>query len=58
VVVAEGIETAEQRELLAGLGSPLCQGFLFSPALPPDEVAALITRARKAPPLQPSTRTA
>ena len=58
VVVAEGIETAEQRELLAGLGSPLCQGFLFSPALPPEEVAALIISARRAPPLQPSTRTA
>jgi diguanylate cyclase (GGDEF)-like protein/PAS domain S-box-containing protein len=56
VVVAEGIETAEQRALLAGLGSPLCQGFLFSPALPPDELADLITRTRKSPPLQPTSR--
>jgi diguanylate cyclase (GGDEF)-like protein/PAS domain S-box-containing protein len=56
VVVAEGIETAEQRALLAGLGNPLCQGFLFSPALPPGEVAALITMARRSPPLQPTRR--
>lgn len=37
-VVAEGIETAEQLELLHSLGVPLGQGFLFSAALPIDEL--------------------
>ena len=34
-VVAEGIETAEQRELLMAMGYTLGQGYLFSPALEP-----------------------
>jgi sensor c-di-GMP phosphodiesterase-like protein len=34
-VVAEGIETWQQRTLLAGLGVEMGQGYLFSPALPP-----------------------
>jgi diguanylate cyclase (GGDEF)-like protein/PAS domain S-box-containing protein len=54
LVVAEGIETVEQRELLVQLGNPLCQGYLFSPPVPADEVAQLIMSARDAHPLQPA----
>ncbi|MDP3858886.1 MAG: sensor domain-containing phosphodiesterase [Stagnimonas sp.] len=36
-VVAEGVETEEQSQRLRYMGCPLQQGFLFSPALPPEE---------------------
>lgn len=36
-VTAEGVETKEQREFLAGLGCDLYQGFLFSKPIPIDE---------------------
>lgn len=35
VVVAEGIETAEERDVLASLGCELLQGFLFARPAPP-----------------------
>jgi len=35
-VVAEGVETEEQRQFLIENGSPVLQGYLFSPALPAD----------------------
>jgi diguanylate cyclase (GGDEF)-like protein len=38
-VVAEGVETEQVREQLAGLGCDLAQGFHFSKALPPEEMA-------------------
>ncbi|MFB7057437.1 EAL domain-containing protein [Streptomyces vinaceus] len=41
-VLAEGVETAETQELLEGMGVALFQGWLFSAALPPDEVTAWI----------------
>ena len=41
-VVAEGVETAEQLAELRALGCEYAQGFFFSPALPPDELAALL----------------
>jgi EAL domain-containing protein (putative c-di-GMP-specific phosphodiesterase class I) len=41
-VVAEGVETAEQREVLARLGCPLVQGSSYSVALPLDELGALL----------------
>jgi diguanylate cyclase (GGDEF)-like protein len=44
-VVAEGIETEEQRELLLGLGCLCGQGYLFAPALEPDELGRLLARA-------------
>jgi len=36
-VIAEGVETVEQRDLLAGLDCHLFQGFLFSRAVPAEE---------------------
>ncbi len=33
-LIAEGVETAEQAELLRGLGCVAAQGFLYAPALP------------------------
>ena len=43
-VVAEGVETEQQMALLADLGCPLAQGFLFSPAVEADEAKALVAR--------------
>jgi diguanylate cyclase (GGDEF)-like protein/PAS domain S-box-containing protein len=45
-VVAEGVETEEQRALLEDLGCPLAQGFLFSPAV--DGETALLLLAAEA----------
>jgi len=36
-VIAEGVETVEQLHMLREWGSQECQGFLFSPAIAPDE---------------------
>jgi EAL domain-containing protein (putative c-di-GMP-specific phosphodiesterase class I) len=38
-VVAEGVETAQQLEVLRELDCDRYQGFVFSPALPPEEFA-------------------
>ena len=35
-VVAEGVETEGQREVLKALGCDVVQGYLFAPALPPE----------------------
>ncbi len=42
-VVAEGIETSEQLDLLTRLGCELGQGYLFSPPLDPDGMQQLLT---------------
>jgi diguanylate cyclase (GGDEF)-like protein len=41
-VIAEGVETEEQRDLLRNLGCDLGQGYFFSPAVEPDKAAALL----------------
>jgi diguanylate cyclase (GGDEF)-like protein len=43
VVVAEGVETREQKNFLAGAGCNQMQGYLFSRALPQDEVDRLLS---------------
>jgi diguanylate cyclase (GGDEF)-like protein/PAS domain S-box-containing protein len=45
-VVAEGVEREAQLVRLRDLGCPLVQGFLFAPALEPDEAAELLGGVR------------
>ncbi len=44
--LAEGVETEGQRRFLAAHGCVLGQGFLFSPAVPADEIESLVRRQR------------
>lgn len=41
-VLAEGVETAEQLLLLRNMDCDMAQGFLFSRAVPPDQMAELL----------------
>ncbi len=41
-LVAEGVETRDQREALVHLGLNFFQGYLFAPGIPPEEFAALL----------------
>ena len=41
-LVAEGVETKDQALVLQGLGCDIVQGFFFSPAVPADDIPALI----------------
>lgn len=43
-VIAEGVETAFQRDLLIGMGCDQLQGYLFATPCPPAEVEALLRR--------------
>jgi diguanylate cyclase (GGDEF)-like protein len=43
-VVAEGVETEEQLALIRELGCDAWQGFLFSKAVPPEELEALVAK--------------
>jgi diguanylate cyclase (GGDEF)-like protein len=45
-VVAEGVETSDQLEFLRQQGCDQYQGFLCSPAVPPDDFAELMRRMR------------
>ena len=42
--VAEGVEQPYQLERLASLGCTAFQGWLYSPAVPPDELISLLPR--------------
>jgi diguanylate cyclase (GGDEF)-like protein len=48
-VLAEGVETEGQLSLLAFHGCDQMQGFCFSPALLPDDFAALLAEGRRLP---------
>jgi EAL domain-containing protein (putative c-di-GMP-specific phosphodiesterase class I) len=44
-VVAEGVETAAQRDFLVDVGCDLLQGFFFSRPVPPDVFSGLLAQA-------------
>jgi EAL domain-containing protein (putative c-di-GMP-specific phosphodiesterase class I) len=48
-VVAEGVETAEQRARLVSLGCAIGQGFLFYPPMSMDRIAAVLADNRRPP---------
>ncbi|MCC7320367.1 MAG: bifunctional diguanylate cyclase/phosphodiesterase [Rubellimicrobium sp.] len=48
-VVAEGVETEEQRSALVRLGCPFGQGFLFHPPLPLEELVGILPGLRHGP---------
>ena len=43
-VVAEGVETAAQRDVLVGLGCDRIQGFLIGAAVPADDLPAVLAQ--------------
>jgi predicted signal transduction protein with EAL and GGDEF domain len=47
-IIAEGVETVEQRDMLIHLGCNNMQGYLYSRPIPPDQLAALIAEQQSA----------
>ena len=46
-VVAEGVETLEQAEIVRDLGCDDLQGYLFSPAVPPEEFRRFLEEGKR-----------
>ena len=46
-VIAEGVENADQLAFLKRLGCDEIQGYLFSPAVPPEQFAAMLREDRR-----------
>ncbi|MDX6225851.1 MAG: hypothetical protein QOE64_2227, partial [Frankiales bacterium] len=44
VAIAEGVETQEQWQALRALGCDCAQGYLFSPPIPVEELAAVVAQ--------------
>lgn len=55
--IAEGVETPAQFQILANLGYPTYQGFLFCPPVPAHELRTLITTSPLAMPLNRTHQT-
>ncbi len=54
-VIAEGVETAEQRDFLAGAGCPAFQGYLFSRPVPVETLDKLLRERTTARPISAIT---
>jgi diguanylate cyclase (GGDEF)-like protein/PAS domain S-box-containing protein len=52
-VLAEGVETSEQRIILQELGCYLHQGYLYGPPLPPEDFERLLMQCAGNPAVQP-----
>ena len=53
---AEGVETAQQQEMLRALGCSEMQGYLFSPPRPAAEISELLFSHQPGPVTKPATR--
>ena len=56
-VLAEGVETSAELEVLRDLGCDLVQGFLIGRPVPPEDALALATSSLKADELSSRTET-
>lgn len=57
-VIAEGVDSEQQLHLLREMGCEEAQGFLFAPALPPDQITHYLGRVGEPQPLiSPKTAT-
>ena len=45
-VIAEGVETAQQRDLLAGMGCDFAQGYLYSRPVSASEMDTILRGSR------------
>jgi diguanylate cyclase (GGDEF)-like protein len=50
-VVAEGVDVEEQVEILRNMRCDMIQGFLYSPAVPPEDVGRFLSPAGQPPPI-------